>query len=256
MQREIEAIQMVWQNDQKKKISHIQAEHEAAVDKLENEHHLALEDIHSLQKALNQKKAEMSHLAGSLNDAERRLHNADNVTEELRTLKIAYEKMVSAKDKEIKEVEERLDEMMKSQSGADIHRNEENRVQTIVAQHQKEIKVLQTQYQQLLDIKDREIEGFSYRLKTITTTQQKDLERLNEEHKEKMAKVEKECQLKEETLKNKALEVRWMTADMESAEEKLKSQEAQIQQKENENNQLQKRNLQLKEENEQMLRQV
>lgn len=38
--------------------------------------------------------------------------------EELRTLKIAYEKMITAKDKEIKEVEERLEEMI----GSDMNR--------------------------------------------------------------------------------------------------------------------------------------
>lgn len=94
----------------------------------------------------------------------------------------------------------------------------DSRVQTIVAQHQKEIKVLQTQFQQLLDIKDRELEGFAYRLKTLTTSQQKDMEKINDGHKSRIADLEKECQKKEESLKSKALEMRWMEAEFESSE--------------------------------------
>ena len=155
--------------------------------------------------------------------------------EELRTLKLAYEKMVTVKDKEIKELEELManksrsevrhvknyilkwnnnDQISLSQNG------EENRVQSIVSQHQKEIKVLQTQFQQLLDLKDKELEGFSYRLKTVTTSQQKDLEKINEEHRQKLTNLDAECQKKEESLKSKALEMRWMAAEFESSEVK------------------------------------
>lgn len=78
--------------------------------------------------------------------------------------------------------------------------------------------MLQTQFQQLLDLKDKEIEGFAYRLKTITATQQKDIDKLNEEYKQKMSALESECQKKDESLKSKALEMRWMAAEFESSE--------------------------------------
>lgn len=87
-----------------------------------------------------------------------------------------------------------------------------------MAQHQKEIKVLQTQFQQMLDLKDKELEGFSYRLKTVTTSQQKDLERLSEDYRQKFSSLDLECQKKEESLKSKALEMRWMAAEFESSE--------------------------------------
>lgn len=95
---------------------------------------------------------------------------------------------------------------------------DENRVQAIVSQHQKEIKVLQTQFQQMLDLKDKELEGFSYRLKTVTTSQQKDLERLSDDYRQKFSSLDLECQKKEESLKSKALEMRWMAAEFESSE--------------------------------------
>lgn len=91
-------------------------------------------------------------------------------------------------------------------------------MQSIVAQHQKEINVLQTQFQQLLDLKDRELESFAYRLKTLTTSQQKDIEKLNDENKEKLTELEAECQKKDEVLKSKSLEMRWMAAEFESSE--------------------------------------
>lgn len=71
-------------------------------------------------------------------------------------------------------------------------------------------------------MKDRELEGFSYRLKTLTTSQQKDIEKLNDENKQKVTELEAECQKKEEILKSKSLEMRWMAAEFESSEVKWK----------------------------------
>lgn len=67
-------------------------------------------------------------------------------------------------------------------------------------------------------MKDKELEGFSYRLKTVTTSQQKDLERLSEDYRQKFSSIDLECQKKEESLKSKALEMRWMAAEFESSE--------------------------------------
>lgn len=69
-----------------------------------------------------------------------------------------------------------------------------------------------------MDLKDKEIEGFSYRLKTVTTSQQKDIEKLNEDYRQNLSSLDAECQKKEESLKSKALEMRWMAAEFESSE--------------------------------------
>jgi hypothetical protein len=53
------------------------------------------------------KYQELSNVSGS--------QNKSNEAEELRTLKEAYEKMMHVKDQEIKEAEERLEEMMATQ---------------------------------------------------------------------------------------------------------------------------------------------
>jgi hypothetical protein len=39
--------------------------------------------------------------------------------------------------------------------------------QEIVRQHQQELNILQNQFQNLLDMKDRELEEVSYRMKTV-----------------------------------------------------------------------------------------
>lgn len=196
------------------------------------------------EEALKKKQEQLDQMTEQLNQLQKEIsenNKSSEAEEELRTLKIAYEKMISVKDKEIKEVEERLEEMIgsdKSRSKNEVKKKcqtlcvrislilimtyvqieEENRVQSIVSQHQKEIKVLQTQFQQLLDLKDKEIEGFSYRLKTVTTSQQKDIEKLSEDYRQKLNSLDAECQKKEESLKSKALEMRWMAAEFESSE--------------------------------------
>ncbi|OBZ89612.1 hypothetical protein A0J61_02339 [Choanephora cucurbitarum] len=106
----------------------------------------------------------------------------------------------------------------------------------------------------MLDLKDKELEGFSYRLKTITTSQQKDIEKLNEEYRQKIAELNAECQKKGEIIESKALEMRWMATEFETSENNLKDQGIKLQNLENDNNQLRQANKQYIEENEQMLR--
>jgi uncharacterized protein YdcH (DUF465 family) len=71
------------------------------------------------EEALKNKEDELNHMSERFNQLQNEIQkNSDNTNsaeaEELRTLKIAYEKMVAVKDKEIKEVEERLQEMIGS----------------------------------------------------------------------------------------------------------------------------------------------
>lgn len=83
--------------------------------------------------------------------------------------------------------------------------------------------MLQTQFQQLLDTKDSELESFAYRLKTLTASQQKELQKLSDIHKQKLANLMAENQKKEESLKSKALEMRWMAAEFEGSEVRPKA---------------------------------
>jgi hypothetical protein len=194
MQQEIESIQLKWQQEQQSTLE----KHQQAIELLSDK--------------LTAKEGQLDHMTNQYNHS----------NEELRTLKIAYEKMIEVKDKEIKEAtEEKVSKeinKLKLYSLIYYQKTDENRVQSIVAQHQKEINVLQTQFQQLLDLKDKELEGFSYRLKTVTTSQQKDLEKLNHDYQQKLAALDAECQKKEEGLNSKTLELRWSTAEFESSE--------------------------------------
>ncbi|ORE11386.1 hypothetical protein BCV72DRAFT_197768 [Rhizopus microsporus var. microsporus] len=247
MQKEIEDLQMQWKEEETKKMSELEQEYQERLNSIKAEHEKAMSTAVSEPLALKEK--ELTGKEQEINELKSKLNEKEKIEEELRTLKIAYDKMIQAKDQEIKEAEERLGEtMVTSQS------DDSSKIQSIVSQHQKEIKVLQTQFQQLLDLKDKEIEGFAYRLKTITATQQKDIEKLNEEYKQKMSALESECQKKDESLKSKALEMRWMAAEFESSEAKLKDQSTKLQNLENDNNQLRIALHQQQEENKQMLR--
>lgn len=92
----------------------------------------------------------------------------------------------------------------------------------VLSQHHKEIKVLENQFQELLDAKDKELEEFSYRLKTMTASQNKDVQDMVEDYKARISSLEAECQTKEDSLKSKALEMRWMSAEFESTEVEIK----------------------------------
>ncbi|KAI7906879.1 uncharacterized protein BX663DRAFT_572798 [Cokeromyces recurvatus] len=251
MQKEIESIQLTWQEEQQKLLAEIHAEHDQSMNVLQAENKKAEEQTAN-KELLKKKEDELTSMNNQVQQLQKEVQNSDKTAEELRTLKIAYENMLNVKDKEIKEAEERLEEVV----SASQLKNDDSRVQSIVSQHQKEINVLQTQFQQLLDLKDKELESFSYRLKTVTASQQKDIEKLNEEYKQKLLTLDDECQKKEEVLKSKELEMRWMTAEFESSEAKLKDQGIKLQNLENDNGKLRQAIQQYKEENEQMLRQV
>lgn len=70
------------------------------------------------EEALKNKEKELDQMTKQFNQLKNDLKKNSDVdattAEELRTLQIAYEKMITAKDKEIKEVEERLEEMVGS----------------------------------------------------------------------------------------------------------------------------------------------
>lgn len=74
------------------------------------------------EEALKNKEKELDQMTKQFNQLKNDLKKNSDVdattAEELRTLQIAYEKMITAKDKEIKEVEERLEEM----AGSDNNR--------------------------------------------------------------------------------------------------------------------------------------
>ncbi|OAD68024.1 hypothetical protein PHYBLDRAFT_160202 [Phycomyces blakesleeanus NRRL 1555(-)] len=123
----------------------------------------------------------------------------------------------------------------------------------MVGQHQKELNVLQNQFQHLLDLKDKELEDFSYRLKTVTSAQQKDLEKLHQAHRLKVSALEDEGQKREEELKSKAMELRWMETDVEGYETKLKEQDNKVHALESDNDQLQLQVERLRQENEHIL---
>lgn len=78
MQQEIEAIQLKWQQEQQNTME---------------KHQKAME---LLSEKLTAKESQLDHMTNQYNGC----------NEELRTLKIAYEKMIEVKDKEIKEATE------------------------------------------------------------------------------------------------------------------------------------------------------
>lgn len=80
------------------------------------------------------------------------------------------------------------------------------------------MKVLHETHQKLLDMKDKELEEYSYRLRSLTSSHHKDLESLHQAQRTKIAELEAENRKREEELKSKDMEMRWLESDAEAHE--------------------------------------
>jgi hypothetical protein len=61
-----------------------------------------------------------------------------------------------------------------------------------VIQHQQEIEKMHRHLQHLLDVKDDEINNVSYRLKTVTSSRQKDIDNLQTKQRGKVHSLEEQ----------------------------------------------------------------
>ncbi|KAI8143835.1 hypothetical protein BJV82DRAFT_86410 [Fennellomyces sp. T-0311] len=227
-----------------------QDELKASKQKHQDELQLLQTQMESERERAKRNEAEMKRV----DDEMRRLQSAGgDKDEELRVMKISYEKMISAKDKEIEEVEERLRERMaKDARNGDTQQlmakkeaEWERKMQAVVSQHQKELTVLHKTQQKLLDMKDKELEDFSYRLRTVTSAQQKDLEKLHQAHRSKIMEMEEANTKLESEHKSLKMEMRWLDQDASNNESKIKEQAAKIAELQNEKDQLREENVKM-----------
>ncbi|KAI9253783.1 hypothetical protein BDA99DRAFT_518985 [Phascolomyces articulosus] len=205
-----------------------QDELKVKVQSHQNELQLLHTQMESERERAKRNEAEMQRV----DDEMRRLQTSGDKEEELRVMKISYEKLISAKDKEIEEVEERLRERMAkdARNGDTQHtlaKKEsewERKMQAVVSQHQKELTVLHQTQQKLLDMKDKELEDFSYRLRTVTSAQQKDLEKLHQAHRAKISEMEEVNRSLNDKHNGLSMELRWATQENNDNEVKIKDQ--------------------------------
>ncbi|KAI9493353.1 hypothetical protein BDB00DRAFT_377073 [Zychaea mexicana] len=217
--------------------------------KHQNELQVVQTQMESERERAKRNEAEMQRV----DDEMRRLQSSGDKEEELRVMKISYEKMISAKDKEIEEVEERLRERMaKDARNGDIQQHMakkevewERKMQAVVSQHQKELTVLHQTQQKLLDMKDKELEDFSYRLRTVTSAQQKDLEKLHQAHRAKIAEMEEVSRALTDKFNGNAMELRWATQENTENEAKIRDQANTIAQLLNERDQYREENVKM-----------
>lgn len=84
----------------------------------------------------------------------------------------------------------------------------------IIEQHQKELNILQNQFQTLLDMKDMELNDLSYRMKSkkgSTTETSRESKKLEQDLRNQLYTLE-------EDIKSKSLEMRWLETDSEQNE--------------------------------------
>ncbi|KAG2194835.1 hypothetical protein INT47_007897, partial [Mucor saturninus] len=126
------------------------------------------------------------------------------------------------------------------------------KLQVIIEQHQKELNILQNQFQTLLDMKDKELNDLSYKMKSkrgSSTETSRESKKLEQDLRNQLYTLE-------EDIKSKSLEMRWLESDSEQNETKLKEQGILIHNLQLSNSKLENSIQQFKDENDQMLRQV
>ncbi|ORY99728.1 hypothetical protein BCR42DRAFT_203010 [Absidia repens] len=70
----------------------------------------------------------------------------------------------------------------------------------VAQQHKKEVQLLHDQYQQLVDIKDQELEAYAYRVKALHLARQKDLDSCRSESADRMHHLEQQIEGYEATI--------------------------------------------------------
>ncbi|KAI9320076.1 hypothetical protein BX666DRAFT_1919004 [Dichotomocladium elegans] len=70
----------------------------------------------------------------------------------------------------------------------------EERYKLLAEQHKKEIHLMHAQYQKLVDLKDRELEDYAYRVKVVATTKQEELTRKSTESSGQITHLEREIE--------------------------------------------------------------
>jgi hypothetical protein len=64
----------------------------------------------------------------------------------------------------------------------------------VAQQHKKEVQLLHDQYQQLVDLKDQELEAYAYRVKALHLARQKDLDSCRSESADRMHHLEQQIE--------------------------------------------------------------
>ncbi|GAA5806180.1 hypothetical protein HPULCUR_011710 [Helicostylum pulchrum] len=175
-----------------------------------------------------------------LYDINRTASTINNNSDELKTVKEFYENSLAEKEKELKQAKDQL--KTKDNDATQV------KLQVIIEQHQKELNVLQNQFQSLLDMKDSELNDLSYRikLKKEKTSKKLDNEKMEVELRNQLYSLE-------ENMKSKSLEMRWLETDSEQNETKLKEQAILIHNLQLSNSHLESSIQQYKDENDQIL---
>ncbi|SAM00024.1 hypothetical protein [Absidia glauca] len=107
---------------------------------------------------------------------------------------LAKQNTLRALELEIQQLEDKHRRQIEEQNSADhaVIKQNEKTVHDLVIQHQQEIEKMHRHLQHLLDVKDDEINNVSYRLKTVTSSRQKDINNLQTKQRGKVHSLEEQ----------------------------------------------------------------
>ncbi|CAO3648634.1 unnamed protein product [Cunninghamella echinulata] len=105
---------------------------------------------------------------------------------------LTKESIIKAKEKEIIELEEKWRQAMEEQKNIQNEYNKKHGdiINGLVSKHQVEIERMHKHFQHLLDVKDEEMNNVTYRLKAVTASRQKDIDKLQIKQKNQLSSLE------------------------------------------------------------------
>ncbi|KAI8329953.1 hypothetical protein BC941DRAFT_441717 [Chlamydoabsidia padenii] len=217
-------------------------------DQLEELQLLLTDEKHQFASKTDQ----LAKLVDSLAELESRLNNICKSDDNDQAQKEDWVKMnqtIETKEKSLKDTRQQLQDLSSASSP-----QQQPTIDILQTHHEKETELLRSQFQQLVQLKDLELQEFSRRLNQMTSDQKLALASQQKEHVDQVQALQQEIQQWQEKLKSKDMEMGWLETDVEGYETKIKEQHDNIVIMEQENQKLHHQVDQYKDENEQMLR--
>ncbi|KAI8330313.1 hypothetical protein BC941DRAFT_475647 [Chlamydoabsidia padenii] len=99
----------------------------------------------------------------------------------------------------------------------------------VAKQHKKEVQLLHDQYQQLVDLKDQELEAYAYRVKSINVARQKEIESCRAEFNNRIHYLEHQIEGYEATIHNNNDKLKTLQTQLDQLEQQTKQDQHAIQ---------------------------
>ncbi|ORZ24161.1 hypothetical protein BCR42DRAFT_446132 [Absidia repens] len=162
---------------------------------------------------------------------------------------------LQAKETELQQLEEQWRKLVEEKKATQNTNNKKNKemVYGLVIKHQEGIDKMHRHFQHLLDVKDEEVNNVSYRLKTVTSARQKDIDKRQDKQHGKISSLEQQRQHLMDSYTAKANSYSIIETTSHALKDKIARSEVQLDQMTKENQDTKAKVDTYKEENNKLL---